>query len=146
VADDLRTDELLIAILGALEALPARIADAIAARSARASKVGAADRRAMELVPAIAEAVGSLRFTAAALLAQRSADPDLAGALERALGPPNARKLGRLLARAGGTLIGEFAVERVGASRDGALWRIVRVSKLADSRERLPAAVASVHD
>jgi hypothetical protein len=123
---------LLQEILAELRALPAAIAGAIAAEH-RAATLSAADRAALAtLLPAIAAVVGARSWTARDLLAHARLDNQAAillrAAITGAAGKPDdsgaVKRLGKLLARAEGFVLGDLLVARIGPVREGTLWTI----------------------
>jgi hypothetical protein len=107
-------------LLAILQPTPARIADA--------------DCELLEaLLPATFHAADNALFNVGELY--RHARLPLADELRAALAPVGgARSLGKLLRRAVGVPVGGFVVERVGADRAGALWRVSRVSEGTEPR------------
>jgi hypothetical protein len=85
------------------------------------------DRAGELLLPAVAEAVSDRAFSAAEVI--RHAEVvgcSLRAALEAA-GASNGRKLGKLFRELEGCEIDGLQLVRIGAERDGLVWRVLRV-------------------
>jgi hypothetical protein len=120
-------------VLERVDALAARIA-AIGAqvdeiRAARRPRQRPLEPGAEALVQAIAEHVGKLLFAARDLVnhAQLRAGSGLCEAILAVCGALSGRRLGKFLRRVEGREIGGQKIVRVGADRDGATWRVLRL-------------------
>jgi len=89
---------------------------------------GPRDHYDAAIIPAIAGAVGSRRFTCRELVAHSRVDPALAAALESAdITTP--RGCGKVLRRLERHPLSGYVLVRVGQDRDGIIWR-VQVSRV----------------
>ncbi len=134
--EHVETHRLLALVLAKLDAIEQRLDAREGPADAPLSRV---DRHLhAAIAPEVSAAVGDSVWTVRELFdhaGQR--DPDLRGALDAAIGLDDGagRRLGRFLARVAGFAIEGFTVARIAETRDGATWRITRVS-LPQSRER----------
>jgi hypothetical protein len=85
--------------------------------------------RLSRLLPAIAGAFGSERFTARDCL-----DQDAPPAIRIVMRGLNARRLGRLLQRGEGQVIAGYVVERTGLELGVVLWRVLQVPEFRPER------------
>jgi hypothetical protein len=89
------------------------------------TRFGARDAAEAAVLPAIAAAIGSRRFTSAELKAHSEVDDALGAALEAA-DVESVRELGKLLARLEVRPIGGLTLTRLSESRRGLIW-VVRL-------------------
>ncbi len=128
------TDDIAIAILAELRAI----------RLALAGRACAADDSSIAFLRAVHAAVGARVFTAGDLAAH-AALPGSAAlraailAVCRGLG---ARPLGRALRRVEGRPMAGLCVERIGAERDGIVWRVAVTAVSFTAVTTLPIAPA----
>ena len=87
------------------------------------------------LLPAVYGALSDRVWSVAVIVTLAATADSLADALAPFLATPGGlRGLGKLLRRADGQPVAGFVVERVGADRTGALWRVSRVSNSQETR------------
>lgn len=108
--------------LDALEGRVATLTAAVNALTARRSP-GPRDHADVVLVGVLADVSMGLPFTVAALWRRRAADPALAAAILNC-DIDNPKQVGKLLRRLVGHDVGGAVIQRVGTTRDGALWRV----------------------
>ena len=111
------TNALLREILATLKRMEAGSA-------AKVHPLSAADRALLQrLLPVIDGCWGASVWTVADLLDRATEDDDV----HEILGDTNARKVGRLFARAQGVSLNNWRLERAQHVRDGWLWQVLRV-------------------
>ncbi|MBA3884282.1 MAG: hypothetical protein H0X67_00965 [Acidobacteria bacterium] len=111
----------LVAALNSLDRQVATLTATVAALMALRAP-GPRDRADKALVGALAVSTRGLSFTAAAVWRHRAVDEALADALEQA-DVDSPRQLGRLLRRVEGRTVDGVRIARVGADREGLIWR-----------------------
>jgi hypothetical protein len=104
-----------------VEALEARVREL----ERRLAPHGPRDATDEALVRVIASVAGDLPFTAAALWRRRAVDRALASALENCdLDSP--KQIGKAVRRCEGRNVGGIVMQRVGANREGIIWRVLQ--------------------